>query len=98
MPWTRLVQAAKTTYKNHTVDLPDFVMKHRAKLVLRPNDDSTDLHPVRGHSVLDQEDLDGLRPGQRKPLVDRAGSRAVRMARDLDPDHRVGDERARDIL
>ena len=41
VPWTRVVQAAKTTHKNHTVDLPDFVMKHRAKLVLRPNDDST---------------------------------------------------------
>ena len=40
IPWTRMVQAAKTTYKNHTVDLPDFVMKHRNKLVLKPNDDT----------------------------------------------------------
>ncbi len=48
IPWTRVVQAAKTTYKNHTVDLPDFVMKHRAKLVLKPNDDSADLNPFRG--------------------------------------------------
>ena len=32
--------------KNHTVDLPDFVMKHRAKLVLKPNDDSAELQLV----------------------------------------------------
>ena len=38
VPWTRLVQAAKTTHKGHVVDLPDFVMKHRAKLILKPND------------------------------------------------------------
>jgi len=48
VPWTRLVQAAKTTYKNHKVDLPDFVMKHRTKLVLKPNDDNAELSTVYG--------------------------------------------------
>jgi len=42
------VQAAKTTYRGHTVDLPEFVMKHRAKLVLKPNDDSAELNSFLG--------------------------------------------------
>jgi hypothetical protein len=69
VPWTRLVQAAKTTHKNHTIDLPDFVMKHRAKLVLKPNDDSTDLHPVRGADVDDLAWEKALRQAMRTPFV-----------------------------
>jgi hypothetical protein len=53
VPWTRLVQAAKTTHKGHIVDLPDFVMKHRAKLILKPNDDSPDQHSFRGSETDD---------------------------------------------
>ena len=69
VPWTRLVQAAKTTYNNRTVDLPDFVMKHRAKLVLKPNDDSTDLHPVRGADVDEAAWEKALRQAMRTPFV-----------------------------
>jgi hypothetical protein len=69
VPWTRLVQAAKTTYKGHTVDLPDFVMKHRAKLVLRPNDNSTEVHPVRGSEVSDLNWEKALRQAMRTPYV-----------------------------
>jgi len=69
VPWTRLVQAAKTTYNNRTVDLPEFVMKHRNKLVLKPNDDSTDLHPVRGADVDDAAWEKALRQAMRHPFV-----------------------------
>jgi hypothetical protein len=69
VPWTRLVQAAKTTYNNRTVDLPDFVMKHRNKLVLKPNDDSTDLHPVRGADVDEASWEKALRQAMRTPFV-----------------------------
>jgi len=69
VPWTRLVQAAKTTHKNHTVDLPDFVLKHRAKLVLKPNDDSAGLHPVRGVDVDDVAWEKALRQAMRTPSV-----------------------------
>jgi hypothetical protein len=51
VPWTRLVQAAKTTYKGRSVDLPDFVMKNRAKLVLRTNDENAGIPAVRGADV-----------------------------------------------
>jgi hypothetical protein len=69
VPWTRVVQAAKTTHKNHTVDLPDFVMKHRAKLVLRPNDDSPEVHPVRGADVTELGWEKALRQAMRTPFV-----------------------------
>jgi hypothetical protein len=69
IPWTRLVHAAKTTHKNHTVDLPEFVMKHRAKLVIKPNDDAAGLHPVRGADVDDLTWEKTLRQAMRTPSV-----------------------------
>jgi hypothetical protein len=69
VPWTRVVQAAKTTYKGHSVDLPEFVMKHRAKLMLLPNDDSTEVHPLRGADVDDLGWEKALRQAMRTPFV-----------------------------
>ena len=69
VPWTRLVQAARTSHNGRMVDLPDFVMKHRAKLVLKPNDDSTDLHSVRGADVDDVAWEKALRQAMRTPFV-----------------------------
>jgi hypothetical protein len=69
IPWTRVVQAAKTTYRGHTVDLPEFVMKHRAKLVLKPNDDTSDLHSFRGAETDDLGWEKALRQAMRMPYV-----------------------------
>ena len=69
IPWTRVVQAAKTTHKGHTVDLPDFVMKHRAKLILKPNDDSPDQHSFRGSETDDLGWEKALRQAMRTPYV-----------------------------
>jgi hypothetical protein len=69
VPWTRVVHAAKTTHKGHTVDLPEFVMKHRAKLVLRPNDDASEIQPVRGADVDDLAWEKALRQAMRIPSV-----------------------------
>ncbi len=69
VPWTRLVQAAKTTHKGHTVDLPDFVMKHRIKLLLRPNVNSGEAPPVRGAEVNDLNWEKALRNAMRSPYV-----------------------------
>ena len=69
VPWTRVVQAAKTTHKGHTVDLPEFVMKHRAKLILRPNDESAEIQPVRGAEVDDLSWEKALRQAMRIPFV-----------------------------
>ncbi len=48
IPWTRVVAAAKTTYHRRKIDLPEFILKHREKLVLKPNDDSGEEHSVQG--------------------------------------------------
>lgn len=69
IPWTRLVQAAKTVYKKHTVDLPDFVMKHRAKLVLRPNDETSDQSTFRGAELDETGWEKALRQAMRSPYV-----------------------------
>jgi hypothetical protein len=69
IPWTRLVQAAKTTYRGHTIDLPDFVMKHRSKLVLKPNDDSTDQNTFRGAETDEMGWEKALRLAMRTPYV-----------------------------
>jgi hypothetical protein len=44
-------------------------MKHRAKLVIKPNDDSTDVHPVRGAEVDDVAWEKALRQAMRTPSV-----------------------------
>ncbi|HEV1288274.1 MAG TPA: hypothetical protein VNU44_23320 [Bryobacteraceae bacterium] len=69
IPWTRVVQAAKTTHRGHTVDLPDFVMKHRAKLILKPNDDTPDQHSFRGAELDDIGWEKALRQAMRTPYV-----------------------------
>lgn len=42
VPWTRLVAQTKTLHNGSLVDLPEFILKHRDHLVLRPNDGSLD--------------------------------------------------------
>jgi hypothetical protein len=69
IPWTRVVQAAKTTYNGHVVDLPDYVMKHRAKLILKPNDDSPDQHSFRGAETDSIGWEKALRQAMRTPYV-----------------------------
>lgn len=39
IPWTRVVAAANTTYHEETVDLPAFILAHRDRLILKPNED-----------------------------------------------------------
>lgn len=39
VPWTRLVRAERSDYKQEEIDLLEFVTANRHKLVLKPNDD-----------------------------------------------------------
>jgi len=39
VPWTRKVREGHTTYAGGVIDLADFVMANRARLVLKPNDE-----------------------------------------------------------
>lgn len=69
IPWTRVVSAANTTYQNQNVDLPDFILKNRERLVLKPNDDSTDRHAVRGSETDDSGWERALKQAMRSPYV-----------------------------
>ena len=69
LPWTRMVQAIKTTHGKHTVDLPEFVMKHRTKLALRPNDQGSDQPSFRGAELDDAGWEKALRQAMRSPYV-----------------------------
>ncbi|MGA3025519.1 MAG: hypothetical protein ABSF98_12175 [Bryobacteraceae bacterium] len=51
IPWTRVVAATRTMWQDQNVDLPEFILKNRERLVLHPNDDSTDRSPVHGAEV-----------------------------------------------
>jgi hypothetical protein len=48
IPWTRVVAPGMTKYADKSVDLMDFILKNREKLVLKPNDDSGEEHIVQG--------------------------------------------------
>src|ERR1022692_3007351 len=48
VPWTRLVSAARTTYGEKPIDLPEFITQNRERLTLKPNDDYSDLHSYFG--------------------------------------------------
>jgi hypothetical protein len=69
VPWTRVVQEAKTKYHNRTVDLPDFILHNRNKLVLHPNDDGADQQSFRGSEVDEAGWAKALRSALRNPYV-----------------------------
>ena len=69
MPWTRVVKAGKTTYRDETVDLIEFIKENREKLVLRPNDEYTDLHSFVGYEHDDGSWARAIREAQRAPYV-----------------------------
>ncbi len=39
IPWTRRVEEATTSYEGGTVDLPEFILKNKDILLIKPNDD-----------------------------------------------------------
>ena len=53
VPWTRVVEARKTTWQGREVDLLDHVSRHRAQFVLKPNDDYGGTGIVLGWEVDD---------------------------------------------
>jgi len=55
IPWTRVVGHAKSSFHGKPIDLPEFVMSNRERLILRPNDQTSDLPEVRGWEVDDAQ-------------------------------------------
>src|SRR5579872_528004 len=69
VPWTRMVQTAKTTFQEEEIDLPDFILKNRETLVLRPNDDSGEFQSFRGSETDDAGWEKALKTAIRNPYV-----------------------------
>lgn len=69
VPWTRVVNSAKTTYQDEQVNLPEFILKNRERLVLRPNDDSPDQHSFNGADTDDSRWEKALKTALRSPYV-----------------------------
>ena len=69
VPWTRLVTPGKTTYQDQTVDLPEYITQNREKLVLKPNDDYSDLHTFFGFELDDAAWERALKQAMRAPYV-----------------------------
>ncbi len=69
VPWTRLVQAVKTTYGEKTIDLPEFITQNRERLALKPNDDYSDLHTYLGWEMEAGAWERALKQAMRTPYV-----------------------------
>jgi Circularly permuted ATP-grasp type 2 len=69
IPWTRVVAQRNVTYRDQTVDLLDFVLQNREKLVLKPNDDSGEYPTVLGWETDAAAWERALRNSLRNPYV-----------------------------
>lgn len=69
LPWTRFVRSGNTTRGRNTVDLMDYINKQRAKLVLKPNDESSDVPPIYGAQTDNAGWEKALRQAMRAPYV-----------------------------
>lgn len=69
IPWTRVVSATRTTYRETTIDLPEFILQRRAGLVMMPNDDTGDVPTYRGPEMDGAAWEKAVRLAMRSPYV-----------------------------
>jgi hypothetical protein len=69
IPWTRVVAPRKTTYDGETVDLPEFIVANREKLLLKPNDESGENQSFHGWEMDDSAWERAVRTAMRQPYV-----------------------------
>jgi hypothetical protein len=69
VPWTRLVEATKTTHGEKTIDLPEFITQNRERLALKPNDDYSDQHSYFGWEMDEGAWERALKQAMRTPYV-----------------------------
>jgi hypothetical protein len=69
VPWTRVVTRRKTKYHEEEIDLLDFILKNRSRLVLRPNEDSDEHRVFIGAEMSGYGWESALRIALRTPYV-----------------------------
>jgi hypothetical protein len=94
IPWTRVVAPVQTEYHNKTVDLPEFILRNREKLVLKPNERTGEEHTVQGWATSDTDWERALKQATRTPHVVQE---RVDPARAVFPLLRYGDLEMREL-
>jgi hypothetical protein len=70
VPWTRVVKTGKTQYRDETIDdLIEYIKQNREKLVLRPNDEYSDMHSFIGYEHDEGSWARAIREALRAPYV-----------------------------
>ena len=64
-----MVSATHASYRDQKVDLPEFILQNRDRLVLRPNDASTEFHSFRGSETDEAGWERALKQALRTPYV-----------------------------
>ncbi len=100
IPWTRKIRDQHTIYKGQTINLLEYVSRHRADFVIKPNDEYGGKGVVLGFAATDQEWAQAINEGiqfgfvvqevvdiSREPflLQTAAGWQSVPTVVDLDP-------------
>ena len=70
VPWTRVVKAGKSSYHEEPIDdLLEYIKQNREKLVLRPNDEYSDMHSFIGYEHDEGSWARATREALRAPYV-----------------------------
>ncbi|HEX4278745.1 MAG TPA: hypothetical protein VHZ74_25490 [Bryobacteraceae bacterium] len=70
VPWTRVVRTGRTQHRDETIeDLLEYIKENREQLVLRPNDEYSDLHSFIGYEHDEGSWARALREALRAPYV-----------------------------
>jgi hypothetical protein len=69
VPWTRLVKPGRTMYNETQIDLIEFILQNRDRLVLKPNDDISDEPSFFGWENDQNQWERAVRQAQRSPYV-----------------------------
>jgi hypothetical protein len=79
VPWTRVVKPGKTTYREGMIDdLIEYIKQNREKLVLRPNDEYSDMHSYIGYEHDEGSWARAIREALRAPYVVQERVKPVR--------------------
>lgn len=70
VPWTRVVKTGKSQYHDEPIDdLIEYIKQNREKLVLRPNDEYSDMHSFIGYEHDEGSWARAIREALRAPYV-----------------------------
>jgi hypothetical protein len=69
IPWTRTVRERRSTYNGRSIDLIPFIVEHRERMVLKPNDDYGGAGIVLGWTVDDSAWAQAVRAALAAPYI-----------------------------